>query len=339
MTTATDVTVILCTYNRAMWLRNVLDCLLRLRTDGAFTFEIVVVDNASTDDTPQIVADVIREAPLPMRYLRESHPGPSAARNRGIAAARGAWLAFVDDDELADPNWLFELLRMAEHKRVRVVGGAVQLVLSEGDPSAVPPALESVLVPGGRRDSACRYTPQYALNSGNQMLASSVFDEIGMYSEKWTEGGEDTDLFSRIYAAGIEAWYTPTAVVRHLVPSYRLSPGYLQWLSLRQGWTRRGKMWNDAAGCAPECSQPCEWRRPVAGSCLWRRPACWVVRIKPCTVAASCGAPKVTCEVSYGVSPRFGFRNINSCLDWISAANDSSLFEAGAGLDPRRSYR
>lgn len=238
MTTEVDVTVILCTYNRAMWLRDVLDCLLKLRTDGAFTYEIVVVDNASTDDTPQIVADVIREAPLPMRYLRESHPGPSAARNRGIAAARGTWLAFIDDDELADPNWLFELLRMAEHKRVRVVGGAVRLVLSEATSSVVPPALESILVPGGHRESACHFTPRYALNSGNQLLARSVFDEIGVYAESWTEGGEDTELFTRIQAAGIEAWYTPTAVVRHLVPSYRLTPGYLQWLSLRQGWTR-----------------------------------------------------------------------------------------------------
>jgi hypothetical protein len=82
------------------------------------------------------------------------------------------------------------------------------------------------------------------LNSGNQMAHRSVFDEVGRYDEQRTAGGEDTDWFLRLLAAGIEAWYTPRAIVRHRVPAYRFTPDYLRWLSLRQGWNRAG---NDVA--------------------------------------------------------------------------------------------
>lgn len=231
-----DVSVILCTYNREQWIGQAIQSLLDLRTDDGISYEIIVVDNASTDATPEVIAEFTSNAARPVRYVRETRQGPSAARNRGIAEATGEWLAFLDDDERADPDWLLELLAMTAKQGVRVSGGAVRLISSDVDAQPVSPLLERVLAPGGRRKTECRFTPRHALNSGNQMLHRSVFDEIGVYEESWTEGGEDTELFTRLYTAGIEAWYTPKAVVLHLVPRYRMSAGYIQWLSLRQGW-------------------------------------------------------------------------------------------------------
>ena len=232
-----DVSVILCTYNRAEWIGDAIQSLLNLRTDGGLNYEIIVVDNASTDNTPTVIAEIAKSAARPVRYVRETRQGPSAARNRGIAEASGEWLAFIDDDERADADWLLELLAMTAKKGVRVSGGAVQLISSEADARPLSPRLERVLAPGGRRKSECLFTPKHALNSGNQMLHRSVFEEIGVYEESWTEGGEDTELFMRLHAAGVEAWYNPKAVVLHLVPPYRMSAGYIQWLSLRQGWS------------------------------------------------------------------------------------------------------
>lgn len=232
-----DVSLILCTYNREQWIGDAIQSLLDLRTEGQVSYEIIVVDNASTDNTPAVIADISMTADRPVRYVREPRQGPSAARNRGIAEASGEWLAFLDDDERADPDWLLELLAMTAKKGVRVSGGAIRLITSEEHARHLSPMLERVLAPGGRRKTECLFTPKHALNSGNQMLHRSVFDEIGVYEESWTEGGEDTELFTRLHAAGIEAWYNPKAIVSHLVPPYRTSAGYIQWLSLRQGWS------------------------------------------------------------------------------------------------------
>lgn len=232
-----DVSLILCTYNREQWIGDAIQSLLKLQTDGGVNYEVIVVDNASTDNTPDVIAGIAATSDRSVRYVRETRQGPSAARNRGIAEAKGEWLAFIDDDERADPDWLLELLAMTAKKGVRVVGGAVQLISSEAGAQPVSPDLERVLAPGGRRKHECHFTPKHALNSGNQMLHRSVFEEIGVYEESWTEGGEDTELFTRLYEAGIESWYTPKAIVLHLVPPYRMSSGYIQWLSLRQGWS------------------------------------------------------------------------------------------------------
>jgi glycosyltransferase involved in cell wall biosynthesis len=232
-----DVSVILCTYNREQWIGDAIQSLLDLRTDDGVNYEIIVVDNASTDNTPAVIAEIALTAERPVRYVRETRQGPSAARNRGIAEANGEWLAFIDDDERADPDWLLELLAMTAKKGARVSGGAVRLISTEPGAQVLSPMLGRVLNPAGSRTKECRYGPRYALQSGNQLLHRSVFEEAGVYEESWTEGGEDTELFTRLHGAGIEAWYNPKAIVLHLVPPYRTSAGYIQWLSLRQGWS------------------------------------------------------------------------------------------------------
>jgi len=243
-----DITVILCTYNRAELLGGALNSLTTQQTDNEFTYEVLVVDNGSTDETQQVVRELATQHQLSIRVVSEAKPGLSAARNCGIREAQGDWLAFFDDDELADPRWLYELHALAQEKECRVVGGAVRLVLTEDQQQEVSPYLERLLAPGGRQQSACRFTLKNALNGGNAMVHHRVFQEVGLYDEDWTEGGEDTDWFWRLQTAGVEAWFTPRAVVRHLVPGYRLLPAYLRWVSLRQGWStarqdgdRRGK--------------------------------------------------------------------------------------------------
>ncbi len=262
MTTSPDITVVLCTFNRAEWLPGVIASLANQRTEGAFSYELLIVDNASVDGTPQVAASEMANANLPMRYVREETPGVSAARNRGIQEARGEWIAFCDDDQLADPRWLAELFDLARHKECRVVGGAVYLVRANENTDGaslentvdepLSSYLEDLLAPGGRSLSVKRFSRRDALNSGNQMVHRTVFEQIGVYNEGCREGGEDTDWFLRLIAAGREAWFTPTAVVRHLVPNYRLSVEYLRWVSFRQGWVL-GRQQVEHLGLLPAC--------------------------------------------------------------------------------------
>ena len=105
------ISVIVPTYNRCEMLADALASLFRQETNGEFSYEIVVVDNASTDATKAVVQQAAAEAPAPVRYVHHDVPGDAPPRNRGIAEARGTWIAFFDDDQLAAPDWLLQLLR------------------------------------------------------------------------------------------------------------------------------------------------------------------------------------------------------------------------------------
>src|SRR5438105_3758697 len=125
-----DISIVVCTHNRADSLRQALPSVYDLATDGQFAYEIVVIDNASTDETPQVVAAAAAESKNLLRGIQELEKGIVAARNRGIREARGRWIAFFDDDQLADRRWLAELWQGAAFKQCRVVGGSVHLALA-----------------------------------------------------------------------------------------------------------------------------------------------------------------------------------------------------------------
>ncbi len=244
--TVVDITVVVCTYNRADMLNTALRSLDKLRTNEHFRYEILVVDNASTDDTPKAIERARNELQSPVRSVVESRQGVCFARNRGIQEARGQWIAFFDDDQLADPAWLVQLLEIATKKDARVVGGAVVLQLPDSCQDNYQATYGKLLGLSGQRDEVFQYDPRQAPGAGNLMVHESVFDDVGGFDTTLTEAGEDTELFMRIHSAGIEGWYTPDAIVKHTIPEYRVSLEYLKWRSLRQGWCLAR---NDAGRC------------------------------------------------------------------------------------------
>lgn len=229
-----QVSIVICTYNRAELLRQALVSLQDLRAD--VDFEIVVVDNQSTDDTQEVIAAVSERSGVAIRSFIESNRGISFARNRGIKEARGEWIASIDDDEVADPDWLMNLLTTALSKDVRCVGGRVELQLAQDRIAAMSPVCRVLLGESAGKSLQQRYSRRLTPGAGNLLIHRSVFDEIGLYDEDLHEGGEDTDLYRRMRRAGIEAWYTPDAVIRHYLPDYRLSDQYLFWCAERNGW-------------------------------------------------------------------------------------------------------
>jgi len=101
------VTILVCTYNRAGFLRETLRAISALPRRGDYEVEIIVVDNNSSDATAKVVADADAAAPaLPIRYEFEPLQGKSFALNRGLRCARGEVIAHTDDDVWPDPQWL-----------------------------------------------------------------------------------------------------------------------------------------------------------------------------------------------------------------------------------------
>lgn len=228
-----DVSVTICSYNRADWLREAIESLLQLDVKG-FSYEILVVDNASTDHTKETVAELLAEHPDQIRYVVESQPGVSFARNRGVEEARGHWIAFFDDDELAEPDWLSQLLNAAEEKSVKCVGGAVKLRF---DPGKERELHHWVRVTLGCTEGMVgqMYDGKRVPTTGNMLVHKDVFETIGLFRTDLVEGGEDTDLYHRMRKAGFGAYYCPAAIAHHQIPPFRIEPKYLRSTSNRMG--------------------------------------------------------------------------------------------------------
>ena len=98
----TKISVIVPSYNRAYYLGGALKSLTTQETDDRIDYEVVIVDNASKDDTREVVESFAVTCDVPVRYLYEEKPGDAPPRNKGIRESDGQWLAFFDDDQL--PN-------------------------------------------------------------------------------------------------------------------------------------------------------------------------------------------------------------------------------------------
>jgi len=231
-----NVSVVICTYNRADMLRDALASLVAQDTDGQFHYEVVVVDNRSTDHTRDVVEELARRAPVPVRYVHESDQGQVPAHNRGIREAAGEWVAHFDDDQIADRRWLLELWRLAREKPARSVGGRVDLQLPDDFRGQVGPITMRLLGGSFTWTEPRRYGAHYSPGSGNHMAHRSVYAQIGTYDPAYERRGYDTDFHRRMEAAGIESWFAPNARILHVTPWERLGDEYLHRIALTNGW-------------------------------------------------------------------------------------------------------
>src|SRR5215467_10723905 len=119
------INVILCTYNRSASLRNALTSAAGLALSESVEWEVLVVDNNSSDQTRDVIEDFCKQYPGRFRYLFEPKPGKSNALNAGIREARGDLLAFTDDDVTFDPMWLQNLTVALSNREWVGVGGRI----------------------------------------------------------------------------------------------------------------------------------------------------------------------------------------------------------------------
>jgi len=133
MSTVPDVSVVIATYNRASILPAALESILNQDTQGA-TYEVILVDNNSTDRTGEIAKSFIDSSDGKLRYIFEPNQGVSFARNAAIEKARAPIIAFFDDDVQIAPNWIATIKRTLDsHQEVSCIGGKV-LPRWESDP-------------------------------------------------------------------------------------------------------------------------------------------------------------------------------------------------------------
>ena len=223
------VSICVCTYRRDM-LRHTLASLARLTVPQGADIEVVVVDNDADCSARSVVFDFAGSVTFPVFYVVEPKKGLSFARNRGLETAQGQWVALIDDDEVATPDWLVRLLETAERFRADAVVGAV-LPEFEGQPPAW--IVRSRFFDRSLPPTGTKIGMGIAL-SGNALLRADFLRERNLRFDpdfNFT-GGEDSDFFHRFTDLGGTVVSAPDAVVREFVPSQRMTAEHLSKVSL-----------------------------------------------------------------------------------------------------------
>ena len=236
-----SITVILCTYNRCESLAQALESIAASTVPESLEWEVLVVDNNSSDQTRDVVADFSRRYPGRFRYVLEPQRGKSYALNKGIAEAKGHVLAFTDDDVTVEPMWLQKLT--APLLDGRWVGCAGRVLPKWSCP--IPRWLPE---PGGRHPLTA-LAPLAVFDLGleagpladppfgvNMAFQKDAFTKYGGFRVDLGPGSggelrvEDTEFGKRLLDRGEQLWYEPAAVVYHPVPLHRLRKRYfLHW--------------------------------------------------------------------------------------------------------------
>jgi len=233
-----DASIVICTQNRASSLRRTLASLARMRTPETAQWEIIIVDNGSTDGTPSVVQEYVPR--LPIRRVFEPNAGHSNARNKGVAEASGRYVIWTDDDVEVDEDWLAAYLEAFKRwPAAAVFGGKILPRLEEpvvawfassvnagylrtllayrdfGD-EAIPLSIGANRLPFGAN---------YAIRAAEQRL--HLYDpRLGLAPNR-RRVGEETDVICSIMSSGASGVWVPHARVNHIISHARQTEQYI----------------------------------------------------------------------------------------------------------------
>ena len=235
-----SATILIPTYKRAHYLIQTLTAVARLHTPTEI-FEVVIVDNNSSDNTPEVVMAFAEAHPqLRIHYRFEPMQGVSYARNRGIAEAHGKIICLLDDDSPPEPGWLNAMLAAFADPTVGCTGGPAEL---DYQGQVQPPWLQGDLqgLLSGFSLPFSKPTPVFKWEhfpySCNMAVRRQLFVELGPFRTDLDRTGSqalaagDTEMGKRIYAAGWQVLYIPEAKVRHIVAPERLKIDHIYRIS------------------------------------------------------------------------------------------------------------
>ncbi|MFB2935944.1 hormogonium polysaccharide biosynthesis glycosyltransferase HpsE [Aerosakkonemataceae cyanobacterium BLCC-F154] len=233
-----DFTVAIPTYNGAARLPAVLSRLQKQVNTEGLSWEIIVVDNNSQDNTAKLVQEyqTIWSSAYPLKYVCETQQGAAFARNRAVQEASGRFVGFLDDDNLPESDWVVSAYEFGKtHPNVGAYGSQVKGKF-EVEPPKNFAKIAGFFAITNRGNRAHRYEMRQKLlpagaglvvrkqawweNVPNSLFLNHKGKEVGLASE-------DLEAVLYIQKAGWEIWYNPKMVIYHDIPSWRLSKDYL----------------------------------------------------------------------------------------------------------------
>jgi len=225
-------TVSIQTYNRAETLATTLESLRALRCPKGVDYEILVVDNNSSDYTPEVIRRYATILAPRLRSVSEPRQGLSRARNRGLREARGEIVCFIDDDVKVDPGWLEAVSSAFTKHSATVVGGRSYLIYPTFRPEWLPPTKEFLLSRLDHGDEVLVNTNKQLFGLNLSVLRQAALEVRGFNAQfgrnrRSLASGEEADFLARIKRTGAVVVYEPEAVVGHMVPFERITKTWL----------------------------------------------------------------------------------------------------------------
>jgi glycosyltransferase involved in cell wall biosynthesis len=233
------VSVIICCHNSSNLLPNTLEFLLRQVVD--VPWEVVIVDNASTDQTSSVARRLWPQGtPVPLRVVQEPQLGLAYARIRGIMEARYEFLTFVDDDNWLEPGWVqttYEV--MLDHPEIGALGGIIEPEFESTRPSWFGP-VAYLYATGPSDEPSGDVTEKHMLCGAGLTVRQSALRDIGEKGFRPISvgrtgtslgAGEDSELTYCLRLAGWRLWIDPRLRMKHFLPQRRLQWEYARRLA------------------------------------------------------------------------------------------------------------
>ncbi|HSC55372.1 MAG TPA: glycosyltransferase [Phnomibacter sp.] len=240
-----SISIAICTYNRQKFIGECLVCLSKQDIEPGL-WEVIIVDNASTDGTAEIVKNFIAANPaLPFRYVYEAQKGLSFARNRSIAEAAAEIVTFIDDDAESVPHFVRTVLQfMQSHPTAAGVGGRVLPKYSESpEPVWMNKYLNGYIgkVDWGGQPRLFEGKMKYPIGC-NMTYRKSLMLQAGGFNNQLTFRGDDKHIFFAVTKINAAVYYVHEALVYHNIDANRLGFDYFKKLFLKTGNEERKRV-------------------------------------------------------------------------------------------------
>lgn len=226
------ISVCICTFRRAELLRRLLERLVSQRTDGLFTYSMVVADNDFLRSAEQVVTAFVSTTQLPVTYCVEPQQNIALARNKALQHAEGDFIAFIDDDEFPTNDWLCNLFKAYTTYGVDGVLGPVKSHFERDPPQWVKK---------GKFFERPTYSSGHELTwsqsrSGNVLFRKDILSTVNTpFRSDFDTAGEDVDFFRRMVEKGHKFVWCNEAVVYEVIPASRCNRNYLLRRALLRG--------------------------------------------------------------------------------------------------------
>lgn len=243
------LSVIVCTYNREKYILDTLQALAG-QTASEDQYEVLVIDNNSTDRTAEISATFINDGPhRNFLYFRETRQGHTYARNRGIRESRGRYISFLDDDAVVKKDYVEQVISFFDnHPDTGAIGGKITPVYEEEEPAWMSGFLLP-LVAGLDMGNVVREFRGASYPIGaNIAFRREIFDKYGLFDESLgrrgtgLEGGDEKDMIYRVREGKEKVMYVPDIHVNHIIPAKRTNLDYIRGQAIGVGSSERKRL-------------------------------------------------------------------------------------------------
>jgi glycosyltransferase involved in cell wall biosynthesis len=246
------ISAVICSYNRARFIIKAVESIFAQDVDKAM-YEVIVVDNNSTDNTLEVLQQFKTEHPdYNFRFYTETNQGVAHTRTRCAKEAKGELIAYLDDDSMAQPGWLSTTIRFFdEHPEVYSTGGKITPYFLTGIPNWYSKYFFGLVGNFDQGPKEKQLTGARYPCGANMAFRKKVFDEIGYFNTDLGRKGtgllanEEKDIYLRILAHGKKVFYLPQVEVLHAVESNKFDKNYVRRHSIGIGGGERLRLKGD----------------------------------------------------------------------------------------------